>query len=98
MRCPVCKAEAQGPQCRRCKADLSLLFRLEEERARVFSQAADSLARGQWQEARARAARVHWLRRAEDSARLLAITHLLTRDFPRAWQLYQVMREDKAPG
>ena len=30
IRCPVCKAEnSQGPTCRRCKADLSLLFRLE---------------------------------------------------------------------
>ena len=35
LRCPVCKAEnAQGPNCRRCKADLSLLFALEDRRAR----------------------------------------------------------------
>src|SRR5262249_17865113 len=33
MRCPVCKAEnAQGPACRRCKADLSLLFAVEARR------------------------------------------------------------------
>ena len=34
MRCPVCKAENEmTPQCRRCKADLSLLLALERGRA-----------------------------------------------------------------
>ena len=41
MQCPVCKADnAQGPLCRRCKADLSLLFRLEARRADVVLQRA----------------------------------------------------------
>ncbi len=37
LSCPVCKAEnAQGPFCRRCKADLSLLFSLRQQlRARA---------------------------------------------------------------
>ena len=35
MICPVCRAtNDQGPQCRRCKADLGLLFRLEAQRKR----------------------------------------------------------------
>ena len=43
MRCPVCKADnAQGLQCRRCKADLALLFQLEEQRARALEQACGS--------------------------------------------------------
>ena len=34
IRCPLCKADnLEGPACRRCKADLSMLFRLEERRA-----------------------------------------------------------------
>lgn len=33
MRCPVCRAENdRGPNCRRCRADLSLLFALEKQR------------------------------------------------------------------
>ena len=40
MHCPVCKADnSQGPQCRRCKADLSLLFALEEQRRRTLAEA-----------------------------------------------------------
>lgn len=38
MRCPVCKASVQqGPQCRRCKADLALLleFRAQQQRRAV---------------------------------------------------------------
>ena len=35
MNCPVCRAtNDQGAQCRRCKADLGLLFRLEAQRKR----------------------------------------------------------------
>ena len=41
MRCPVCKAEnADAPQCRRCKADLSLLVALEQRRAQALTSAA----------------------------------------------------------
>ena len=40
LRCPVCKAEnAQGPNCRRCKADLSMMFALEDQRAPVMEEA-----------------------------------------------------------
>ena len=53
MRCPVCKAEnAQGPACRRCKADLSLLFALEERRAWALAEARRLLAAGRVDEAR----------------------------------------------
>ena len=40
MRCPVCRAEVeQGPNCRRCRADLAMLFTLEEQRARALAAA-----------------------------------------------------------
>ena len=86
LRCPVCKAEnAQGPACRRCKADLSLLFRLGEQRDRFLAAAAESLRSGRFEDALADARRAHQLRRAEDSARLLALASLLLRDYAAAW-------------
>jgi hypothetical protein len=47
MRCPVCKADnAQGPQCRRCKADLTVLFDLEAARRARLDAARGHLGLG----------------------------------------------------
>jgi hypothetical protein len=93
MRCPVCKAEnVQGPQCRRCKADLSLLFALEGRRQQALQAARRCLAAGRWAQALAHAAEAHWLRSDKPSRRLLAVAALLNRDFDSAWFYY---REDK---
>ncbi len=90
MRCPVCKADnSQGPQCRRCKADLSLLFALEEQRGRMLAEARRCLRRGQWQAAAEHAEAANWLRCDEDSWQLAAVAHLLGRDFIGAWLHYQ---------
>jgi hypothetical protein len=89
MRCPVCRAEVeQGPNCRRCRADLSLLFALEEQRGRALATAHWYAARGQWQRAVAIAEGVQVLRRDEEAGRLLAAVYLLQQDFARAWQCY----------
>jgi hypothetical protein len=46
MRCPVCKAENdQGPACRRCKADLALLWAVEARREALLISARQRLAR-----------------------------------------------------
>jgi hypothetical protein len=88
LPCPVCKAEnAQGPTCRRCKADLSLLFRLEEHRAALVAASATSLRSGRFEDALANACAAHQLRRGEDSERLLALAALLRRDYSAAWRL-----------
>lgn len=90
MRCPVCKAEnPQGPQCRRCKADLSLLFALEEQRQRALAEARNSLRCGQCQVAAEHAETANCLRSDDESRRLIALAHLLDRDFASAWQCYQ---------
>ncbi len=87
MKCPVCRAQVeQGPQCRRCRADLSLLFQLEAQRGRALASAYQALARGQWQRARALVDGVDALRKDDESQRLLAVTSLLERDFARARQ------------
>jgi hypothetical protein len=95
MRCPVCKAEnAQGPQCRRCKADLTVLFDLEGARRARLDAAREHLVRGRLPEALAAAAEADWMRRDAESQRLLALARLLSRDFAGAWERY---REPEAP-
>jgi len=90
VRCPVCKADnAAGPQCRRCKADLSLLFALDGRRQRLLSEAAEDAARGEWLRASDLAAEAHALRRDEDSRRLLAASRLMQGEFEGAWQAYR---------
>jgi hypothetical protein len=90
MKCPVCKAQVeQGPQCRRCRADLSLLFRLEEQRSRALAAARAWLDLGHPEDALAMLDRVDSLRRDVDLVRLRAVCHLLQRDFAGAWRCYQ---------
>ncbi len=94
IRCPACKAEnAQGPACRRCKADLSLLFQLEERRAWGMAEARRLLASGRAEEADALADEADWLRGDDESRRLLALTRLMRRDFAGAWACYRASRE-----
>ena len=90
MRCPVCKAENdKGPQCRRCKVDLSLLFDLEGQRERLLAATRHALARGEWAEAIRQAVEADRLRHDEESWQLLAVAHLLNRDFAAAWRWYR---------
>lgn len=90
MRCPVCKADnSQGSQCRRCKADLSLLFALEDQRRRTLAQARQCLRRGEWQAARDGAETADWLQSDEESQQLAAAASLLVRDFAGAWRRYR---------
>jgi hypothetical protein len=98
MRCPVCKAEnVQGPHCRRCKADLSLLFDLEDQRRLALAQARLCLLHGRWLDAAHHAERADWMRSDEESRRLEATSHLLRRDFTAAWESYQRWRGSR-PG
>jgi hypothetical protein len=97
MRCPVCKAEnTQGPNCRRCKADLSLLFLLEESRRRVLGRARWSIAAGDWSAAARAATEADGLQSDDESRRLVALTHLLCRNFAAAWDSYLQARGDAA--
>jgi hypothetical protein len=89
MRCPVCKAELQeGPDCRRCRADLSLLFSLQDQRDRAIQSAYQFINEGRLNRALALAEGVDALQHDEISTRLLAVIHLLRRDFHSAWRCY----------
>jgi methylphosphotriester-DNA--protein-cysteine methyltransferase len=90
IRCPLCKAEnAEGPACRRCKADLSLLFDLEEQRTWTVAEAWRLLAVGRMPEANWQAQVADWMRSDGESLRLFALTRLLRRDFDGAWSCYR---------
>ena len=89
LTCPVCRARVeQGPQCRRCRADLSLLFALDEQREQALAAAHRLAARGHWGRALAVAHGVEALRAGDDVRRLLTVGYLLWRDFARAWEWY----------
>jgi hypothetical protein len=89
MRCPVCKADnPQGPQCRRCKGDLTLLFALEEQRQSLLAAAQRALLDGSTRQAVEAAEQADWLRGDSESCRLLALAHLLERQFGSAWEYY----------
>ncbi|HZU36079.1 MAG TPA: hypothetical protein VFA18_09230 [Gemmataceae bacterium] len=82
MRCPVCKAEnAQGPQCRRCRADLSLLFTLETQHQRQLSAARQAVRAGQWEQAETLAGEALAHHSTPEALRLLAVCRLLRRNF-----------------
>jgi len=95
MRCPVCKAEnSQGPQCRRCKADLSLLFALEDQRRQAVEETRAHLGAGRFLAAGASAERAHALRADSHSGQLLALTALLAGDFASAWRHHGLSSND----
>ncbi len=90
IHCPACRADnAEGPACRRCKADLSPLFALEADRASALAAARGALAAGEAGAALAAALRADMLRRDEASRRLAAACALAARDFALAWRLYR---------
>jgi hypothetical protein len=88
LRCPVCKAEnSAGPACRRCKAELSLLFELEEYRDRLLAEARERAAEGRWREFLAAVERAHGLRRDERTRELRAVGRLMVGDFEAVGEL-----------
>jgi hypothetical protein len=89
ITCPVCRARVEsGPECRRCKADLALLFALEARRDAALAAARRALAVGRPDEALSGAREAERLRHGEDARRLIAVAHLLRRDFDAAWRRY----------
>jgi hypothetical protein len=97
VRCPACKADnTQGPTCRRCKADLGLLFALEDRRAWLLARARRCLADGLGTEAARLAGEAEGLRGGPDARQVLAAAHLLNRDFARAWTCYRTVAPETA--
>lgn len=85
MRCPVCRADnEEKPTCRRCRADLSLLWAIEEQRDRCLQAARACLRLGRPMESLTHLRRAEALRSGEDAHQLAAVAHLLAGDFSQA--------------
>ena len=90
MLCPICKANNDtGPACRRCKADLSMLFDLEAHRTSCLATAQARLGD---EASRAAARQADEIRHGRDAQQLLALASLLRGDHAQAWQAYQRAR------
>jgi hypothetical protein len=88
--CPCCKASNDaGPNCRRCKADLSLLFAIESQRSALLDGARRLANESRFAESLATLERAAQLRRAADVLCLRAAVLLLSRDFAGAFQQHQ---------
>ena len=75
MQCPVCRASNDvGPACRRCKADLSVLFELESVRSGLLVTARARLGDAS---AGTAAQAAGDLRHGADAQQLLALASLL---------------------
>jgi hypothetical protein len=82
--CPVCKAaNASGPTCRRCKADLSLLQAVEQERSAALASAHAAACAGDLDLALAHLRQADALRRGPDTRALLTAVWLLVRGYER---------------
>jgi len=87
MRCPVCKAAVeQGPACRRCRADLTLLFAVAAQSEAALAQARALACVGRYDEALAAADRAAALHATAATRRCRAALQLLRRDFAGAWR------------
>ncbi len=101
MRCPVCKAEnSTGPTCRRCKADLSVLYALEGRRDASLDEAALAAEAGDWESVVRAAGLADHLRRDEMTCQLLGLACLMLgrQDEARTWVVrWQGERGASAP-
>ncbi len=80
--CPCCRAtNTTGPNCRRCKADLSLLLCLESDREAWLAYAKSELTGGRTASALEALAAAELLRPGRDLNQLRAVAHLLMLDF-----------------
>lgn len=87
--CPCCKASNDaGPACRRCKADLSLLFAADADAAALLSRARTALAAGSFPEAEALADRSAAVRRTPAALRVRAAARLMRGHFAGALAAY----------
>jgi hypothetical protein len=97
IRCPACRAENTEATCRRCKADLSLLFSLEAERERVMETAKRALREGRPDDAYAAAWHAQEIRRGDDAVKLVALAHAARGDFAEALRWHQSLQAEPQP-
>jgi hypothetical protein len=93
IACPACRAENSDRICRRCRADLGLLWDLEIERQRLMADAGDALRRCDWARVIDLSENVRQLRDGPDAARLIACAYLIRGKFYRALEWHARAKE-----
>jgi hypothetical protein len=90
VECPCCRAaNAAGPACRRCKADLGDLFAVESRRAVAVAACRAALAANDPDLALTHIDEAEAHRRGPDLFPLRAAAHLLNRHYTAAWKWYR---------
>jgi hypothetical protein len=89
VTCPCCRAANDaGPSCRRCKADLSLLFAVADRRGYLVSEARNLVAQGKYAESLRSLEQAAALRAGDDVRRLSAAVRLLAGQYAAALAAY----------
>ena len=92
ITCPCCRASNDvGPACRRCKADLALLFAVEARRGFLIAEAKQLAADGQFADAVRSLDDAERLRGGPDVRRLRAAALLLAGEFAAALAAYHAL-------
>ena len=84
IACPACRADNAERTCRRCKADLGMLWDLEATRSQLLADGYAALDRRDADAATAAGESARALRDDVDAIRLIACGHLLARRFDEA--------------
>lgn len=88
--CPCCKATGNDSStCRRCKADLTPIARMDEQRAQLFDSIRIYLGQGQLTQAEALLNKAERLDTDQASRQLRAMLYLLQRDHHQAWSMVE---------
>ncbi len=92
-RCPTCNALRHGDAfCHRCKSDLALLVKLEQQVDLLHRRAGQCYGRGWYRQAAALADQALALETRDDNHRMLACARLLEGDFQAALRIYVRLR------
>ncbi len=89
IACPACRADNSERTCRRCRADLGMLWDLEAQRQRLLADVGDALRRGELVRVIDIAQAALDLRDGTDAARVIACAYLLRGKFFRALEWHE---------
>ena len=81
-RCPVCNGRLEEALCTRCGADLTPLFKLKRDHARLLNEAARAFAEERYEIALDLATKAEALRDSRDARRLRCLSALLVAASP----------------
>ncbi len=99
IACPCCRAANEtGPTCRRCRADLSLLFAVADRRGFLLSEARRLVAEGKFADAVRSLDEAAALRAGGDVRRLRAAALLLAGEYAAALAAYDGLASRPEPG